>query len=103
MPTAPPEPSTVLVPVPLFHGTGCHSALCAQVWGGGTVVLMRKWDPEEATCSLEGDTFKAANTSFKYEGSMPAHGSVFASDQLWNNPPPVKAASYDEAKAKAKG
>jgi hypothetical protein len=62
-----------------------------------------KWSPEEGTCSIEGDTFKAANTSFKYEGSMPAHGSVFASDQLWNNPPPVKAASYDEAKAKAKG
>jgi len=61
-----------------------------------------KWSPEEGTCGLNGTEFKAANTSFKYEGSMPAHGNVFASDQLWNNQP-VKAASYEEAKAKAKG
>jgi hypothetical protein len=62
-----------------------------------------KWSPEEGTCSIDGTNFKAANASFHYEGSMPAHGNVFASDQLWNNPAPVKAASYDEAKTKAKG
>jgi hypothetical protein len=62
-----------------------------------------KWEPEDATCSVEGDKLKAANTSFKFEGEMTAHSNVFATDQLWNNPPPVKAASYDEAKAKAKG
>jgi hypothetical protein len=61
-----------------------------------------KWSPEEGTCSLDGLNFKASNASFHYDGSMPAHGDVFASDQLWNNAP-VKAASYDEAKAKAKG
>ena len=61
-----------------------------------------KWSPEEGKCGVEGTEFKASNTSFKYEGSMTARGNVFATDQLWNNQP-VKAASYDEAKAKAKG
>ena len=53
-PSGTPTPrSVVLVPVPLFHGTGCHSGLVAQVWSGGTVVLMRKWDPESALDLIE--------------------------------------------------
>ena len=53
-PSGTPAPrSVVLVPVPLFHGTGCHSGLVAQVWSGGTVVLMRKWDPETALDLIE--------------------------------------------------
>ena len=53
-PSGAPSPrSVVLVPVPLFHGTGCHSGLVAQVWSGGTVVLMRKWDPESALDLIE--------------------------------------------------
>jgi long-chain acyl-CoA synthetase len=47
------EPPVVLVPVPLFHGTGCHSGLMTQVFAGGTVVLMRKWNPEEALELIE--------------------------------------------------
>ena len=46
-------PPVVLVPVPLFHGTGCHSGLVSQVWAGGTVVLMRKWDPGAALDVIE--------------------------------------------------
>jgi len=53
LPTGPSEPPVVLVPVPLFHGTGCHSGLVAQIWAGGTVVLMRKWDPEVALDVIE--------------------------------------------------
>jgi long-chain acyl-CoA synthetase len=49
----PREPPVVLVPVPLFHGTGCHSGLVSQVWAGGTVVLMRRWDPEVALEVME--------------------------------------------------
>jgi long-chain acyl-CoA synthetase len=45
--------SVVLVPVPLFHGTGCHSNLVAQAFFGGTVVLMRRWDPEAALDLME--------------------------------------------------
>lgn len=53
-----------------------------------------------ATCSLTGDTFKASNKTFNYDGSMTVHGAVLADDQLWRTTP-VKVGSYDEAKAKA--
>lgn len=46
-------PAVVLVPVPLFHATGCHSNLVGQAFFGGTVVLMRKWDPELALELIE--------------------------------------------------
>jgi acyl-CoA synthetase (AMP-forming)/AMP-acid ligase II len=48
-----PAPSVVLVPVPLFHATGCHSILLAQAFFGGTLVFMRKWDPERALDLVE--------------------------------------------------
>jgi long-chain acyl-CoA synthetase len=53
LPAESPAPSVVLVPVPLFHGTGCHSNLVAQAYFGGTVVLMRRWDPEAALDLIE--------------------------------------------------
>ena len=43
--TAPRQPAVILLPVPLFHGSGCHSNLIGHAWTGGTIVLMRKWDP----------------------------------------------------------
>jgi acyl-CoA synthetase (AMP-forming)/AMP-acid ligase II len=48
-----PKPSVVLVPVPLFHATGCHSNLATQAYQGGTVVFMRRWDPEAALELIE--------------------------------------------------
>jgi len=59
-----------------------------------------KWEEKAGTCGLTGDKFKASNTDFHFDGEMVLHGSVLASDQLWNGKP-VKVASYDEAKAKA--
>jgi acyl-CoA synthetase (AMP-forming)/AMP-acid ligase II len=50
---APAPPPVVLLPVPLFHGTGCHANLVAQAWFGGTLVLMRRWDPESALELME--------------------------------------------------
>jgi long-chain acyl-CoA synthetase len=52
-PTGPRVPPVVLVPVPLFHATGCHSNLVAQAYLGGTVVFMRKWDAEAALDLIE--------------------------------------------------
>jgi acyl-CoA synthetase (AMP-forming)/AMP-acid ligase II len=49
----PPTPPVVLLPVPLFHGTGCHSGLVAQAYLGGTLVFMRRWDPEAALDIIE--------------------------------------------------
>jgi long-chain acyl-CoA synthetase len=50
---SPPRPPVVLLPVPLFHGTGCHSGLVAQAYLGGTLVFMRRWDPETALDIIE--------------------------------------------------
>ena len=41
------------MPVPLFHATGCHSILVAQAYFGGSLVLMRKWDPATAVELIE--------------------------------------------------
>jgi long-chain acyl-CoA synthetase len=43
----------ILVPVPFFHATGCHMNLVAQAWFGGTVVMMRRWNPEQALDLIE--------------------------------------------------
>jgi acyl-CoA synthetase (AMP-forming)/AMP-acid ligase II len=37
-----------LLVVPLFHVTGCHATLMPTILNGGTLVLMRKWDPVKA-------------------------------------------------------
>ena len=52
-PVAPASPPVLLVPVPLFHATGCHSILVAQAYFGGSLVLMRKWDPATAVELIE--------------------------------------------------
>ena len=41
------EQRTMLLPVPFFHVTGCHSALLPCVAAGTCLVLMRKWNAEE--------------------------------------------------------
>ena len=51
---APPAAAPVLlVPVPFFHATGCHSILVSSLFFGGTVVLMRRWDPALAVELIE--------------------------------------------------
>jgi long-chain acyl-CoA synthetase len=42
-----------LLSVPFFHATGCHSVLVASALGGGTLVLMHKWNPERALELIE--------------------------------------------------
>lgn len=50
---APKPPAVSLACVPLFHGTGCHSVLLGTFFGGGTLVLMHKWDPAVAVDLIE--------------------------------------------------
>ena len=64
-PAEPPAARGVLLAVPFFHATGCHSILAITAWMGGKVVLMRKWDPEEALALIERERV----TSF---GGVPA-------------------------------
>ncbi|MER6514244.1 class I adenylate-forming enzyme family protein [Nonomuraea sp. NPDC001636] len=42
-----------LLTVPLFHVTGCFSAMITSMFTGGGVVLMYKWDPEQALRLIE--------------------------------------------------
>ncbi len=45
--------TATLLSVPFFHATGCHSVLCASLYGGGKLVLMHRWDPERAMQLIE--------------------------------------------------
>ena len=47
-----PEPA-VLVSVPFFHVTGSHSAFMTSILLAQKMVLMRKWDPDEAVDLIE--------------------------------------------------
>src|SRR6202000_315490 len=42
-----PQRSTLLS-VPFFHATGCFAIMSPSLFGGAKIVLMRKWDPEQA-------------------------------------------------------
>ncbi|MBF8185173.1 acyl--CoA ligase [Nonomuraea sp. K274] len=42
-----------LLTVPLFHVTGCFSGLTTTMFSGGGLVLMYKWDPEQALRLIE--------------------------------------------------
>jgi long-chain acyl-CoA synthetase len=42
-----------LLTVPLFHVTGCFSGLTTTIFTGGGLVLMYKWDPEQALRLIE--------------------------------------------------
>jgi long-chain acyl-CoA synthetase len=55
---SPPEPARMpqrvtLLAVPLFHVTGCSSAMIPAVASGNKLVLLRKWDVERAMQLIE--------------------------------------------------
>jgi long-chain acyl-CoA synthetase len=52
-PGKPAGPSVMILTVPLFHATGCHSMLLSQALFGGTLHFMRRWDPEVALDIIE--------------------------------------------------
>jgi long-chain acyl-CoA synthetase len=60
-PAPPSSPPKLLVPVPLFHATGCHSILFPQACFGGALVFMRKWDPEQALDLIEQERITAVS------------------------------------------
>ncbi len=45
--------NAMLLSVPLFHATGCHSILVSNTAAGGKLVMMHKWDPERALELIE--------------------------------------------------
>jgi long-chain acyl-CoA synthetase len=53
------EPPVLILTVPLFHATGCHSMLLSQAFLGGTLLFMRRWDPEVALDLMERERVTA--------------------------------------------
>jgi long-chain acyl-CoA synthetase len=45
--------NALLLSVPFFHATGCHSILVGNAAMGGKLVMMYKWDPERALELIE--------------------------------------------------
>jgi len=45
--------NSLLLSVPLFHATGCHSVLVPNTLAGGKLVMMRRWNPERALELIE--------------------------------------------------
>lgn len=46
-------PPKVLLAVPLFHVSGCHSVFLLSLRGGRPIVIMHKWDTEQALRTIE--------------------------------------------------
>lgn len=53
LPAASDVQKAILLPVPFFHVTGCHSALIPALANGSKIVLMYKWQPEKALELIE--------------------------------------------------
>ena len=53
------DPPVLILSVPLFHATGCHSMLLSQAFFGGTLLFMRRWDPEVALDLMERERVTA--------------------------------------------
>lgn len=61
-PPAPPPPEMQrisLLPVPLFHVTGCHAMLVPSVVSGARLILMHKWNPERFIDLIESERVNA--------------------------------------------
>ncbi|MGH9077121.1 MAG: class I adenylate-forming enzyme family protein [Acidimicrobiales bacterium] len=48
-------PNILLLSVPLFHATGCHSFLVSCTLAGGTLVMMSRWDAGTALELIESE------------------------------------------------
>jgi long-chain acyl-CoA synthetase len=53
----PPNPDApqrgILIGIPFFHTTGCHAIMCPGFQNGTKLVLMRRWDAEDAMALIE--------------------------------------------------
>jgi long-chain acyl-CoA synthetase len=51
-----PGRTAFLLSVPLFHATGCHTILVANILAGGKLVMMHHWDPGRALELIERES-----------------------------------------------
>jgi acyl-CoA synthetase (AMP-forming)/AMP-acid ligase II len=47
-PASAPSPKVVLLTIPFFHVTGCNARLLGSMWNGDTLVLMHRWNVDDA-------------------------------------------------------
>lgn len=62
LPAPPATQKAVLLPVPFFHVTGCHSAMIPAVANGSKIVLMHKWNAEVALELIERERVSGVST-----------------------------------------
>jgi long-chain acyl-CoA synthetase len=63
LPAGPPAAQlTTLLPVPLFHVTGCHSGITPAMLSGARIVLMYKWNLEDALGLIERERINTVVT-----------------------------------------
>ena len=86
--------NSYLLSVPLFHATGCHAILIPNTFSGAKIVMMRRWNPEQALELIERESI----TSF---GGVPT--MVFqvlsSPDLAYRNTTSVKTIGYGGAPA----
>ncbi|MFT7405602.1 class I adenylate-forming enzyme family protein [Zhongshania sp.] len=58
---APPDEAVALLTVPLFHVTGSHSLFLLSIVIGRKLVMMYKWDPQEALALIERERITYVN------------------------------------------
>ena len=56
-----PEEAVALLTIPLFHVTGCHSLFLQSLIIGRKVVIMHKWDPQQALTLIEQEKVTYVN------------------------------------------
>jgi long-chain acyl-CoA synthetase len=59
-PAARPTQRALLVAIPFFHTTGCQSILCTALHNGSRLVLMHRWDAEQAMALIEAERITQA-------------------------------------------
>ncbi len=57
----PAENAVALLTIPLFHVTGCHSLFLLSMIIGRKVIMMHKWDPEQALALIEQEKVTYVN------------------------------------------
>jgi long-chain acyl-CoA synthetase len=55
-PNQPQPKKATLLAVPFFHVTGCHSAMLSSAYAGNKLVLMHKWDADQALALIERES-----------------------------------------------
>lgn len=68
-----PAPPTIqkahLLPVPFFHVTGCHSAMIPALANGSKIVLMYKWNAEQALKSSSASASPRCRACRRWPGN----------------------------------